>query len=125
MKRDLDLIRLILIEIENSSEKGLSIYDLADSLKSDVEIINYQIELLCDAKFIKLRGLTTVLTPESKKYDDFKIDRLTLSGHDYIDSIRNDTVWNKLKEKTGTLFTSLAFNVIQKESNLIIENLLS
>lgn len=124
MKRNLDLIRLILIEIENASNKGLYLDDLVKALNVDIEIINYQVNLLHDAKFIKLRGLVTVLTPQSTKYDDFKIDRLTLAGHDYLDAIRSDTVWNKLKEKTGSLFTSLAFSVIKDESQKLIKELL-
>ena len=48
------------------------------------------------------------------KISNFGIESLTWEGHDFLDAIRSDTVWNKtktlLKEKT----LGMSFNIIKK-----------
>ncbi len=96
MKRDMDLIRAILLEVEKStSPDGCQINLPGHS----GEELYYNAQLaqeagLIDAKF--LRGST-----------DFHVLRLTYAGHEFLDAARNDTLWVKAKEmvtkNTGTL----------------------
>jgi hypothetical protein len=40
------------------------------------------------------------------------IDRLTSAGHDFLDAARNDTVWNKAKEKVLKPGLSWTFSML-------------
>ena len=101
MKRDFDLIRLILLDAEVNSAPGKSFY--TPKIEGyEFKDINYNIKLMSDA------GLVDVFHNSYKPDgDDYLIKSLTYAGHDFIDKIRNETVWNKVKktllEKIGTL----------------------
>ena len=83
MTRDDEYIREILLEAEASDEPFImSLRTLRQG--PEVKKKNYHIDLLCDA------GLMKPLSESSY--------RLTNQGHDYIEAIKNDTVWEKTKD---------------------------
>jgi tetratricopeptide (TPR) repeat protein len=96
MKRDMDLIRTILFEVEKStSPDGCQVE--APGWSRD--------ELYYNAKLAQEAGLIDArFLPGS---DEFHVLRLTYSGHEFLDAARNDTLWAKGKEivikNTGTL----------------------
>nr|DAR17896.1 MAG TPA: YjcQ protein [Caudoviricetes sp.] len=122
MKRDLDLIRDILLDIESAPSDSISIYDLAKNHNVSPDLVFYQIQLLKEAQFLKVRYLMKVLTPDSKKYDDIRISRLTLQGHDYLDTVRNNEIWSKTKASIVKLGTSVAFSTITRIASRLLES---
>lgn len=123
MKRDLNLIRSILLDIESVPSNKLSVYDVAEKHQVPADLVMYQLIILSEAGFIKLRGLTIAFTPNTRKYDDIKIERLTLHGHDYLDTIRNDTVWKKTLQKIEAVGPSVAFELVSKIASHFIDEL--
>ena len=103
MKRDMDLCRSILVELENK-EQPVGWIDLAIHSYSAEEVSNH-VRLLGEAGLIEAQNLTThggaLWRPK----------RLTWAGHDFLDAAKNDGVWRKAKslvlEKTGTLTLEL------------------
>ena len=98
MQRDIELIRKILYIIE---EKYVDTWLSDGSLKIDgydLKTIGYHCAILYDARYI------TNYTP--RYYDNelkaFGVGRLTWEGHELLDKIKNDTVWNKTKETIKT-----------------------
>ena len=93
MKRDLDLQRQILLRVEDYDGKSSPGYaDLTD-LHEDQEFIGYNAVLLKDARLIEAVDASTL----QKRYD-LIITRLTHSGHEYLDLIRDDKIWAKTKD---------------------------
>jgi len=93
MKRDLDLVRLILLEIEKNSEpEGRSIRVKVPE-HSDAEI-SYHIGLLAEAGLVEAQNFR----------GDDRIEwwpmKMTWAGHEFLDAARNDTIWEKMKEMT-------------------------
>ena len=89
MKRDMDLIRQILIEIEEASFSPAGVR-LQIPGRSPTEI-SYHVKLLAEAGFIGARfslGTQEHWTPLSLKWE----------GHEFLDNARNETVWNQTKE---------------------------
>lgn len=82
MQRDDDYIRNLLLEIEISPDIFF-LAPLTMSANKDDEKKHYHCELLCDA------GLLT--TSNNGVY------RMTNQGHDYLEAIRSDTIWEKTK----------------------------
>lgn len=92
MKRDMDLIRLILLRIEEQY-RSTAIYDLSVD-GYDKETVAYHCKILHEAGLI---------ADYKARYGDnqllsFGISGLTWAGHDYLDKIRDDSIWRKTKE---------------------------
>ena len=111
MKRDMDLIRTILLEIEEDANiNGRFIVSDADLRQdnTDAPTIQYHLRLLMDAGYIeghdahKLTGEIILPKPEAglPRREDMpaiQITRMTWEGHDFLESVRDDKVWQKTK----------------------------
>lgn len=104
MKLNLDCIRDILLKCEEQcslneslcwSELTLSDFETLTYSKQDIA---YTIILLEEAGYIKAF---------INYYDDaigyLCITRLTYSGHEFLDSIRPDSIWKKIKHHISTI----------------------
>lgn len=107
MKRDMDLIRKILIKIEDSKE-----YPIRENIKIEGyedDSINFHLILLGEA------GLVEV---DSKELSDgttviVEVSRLTWEGYEFIDSSRNNKVWNKAKSLVMKKTSGLTFTILK------------
>lgn len=94
MKRDIELIRKILIVLEEDEAPEFTGEFNLDGV--DQEIIDYHLELIKDAGLIK----------GNFQYGDnrllFVSLKLTNEGHDFIFAAKNETVWAKFKKKLGS-----------------------
>lgn len=106
MKRDWDLVRRILFEIEEREDAlGPGWINLEMEGHSD-EKVSYHIMLLDEAGLIDAQNLT------SSSAFEWQPKRLTWNGHEFLEAARDDTRWERAKklvrEKTGSLtFTAL------------------
>lgn len=92
MKRDMDLVRKILLEIEDKYV-STAIFNLKIE-DYDTETVAYHCKLIYDAGLI---------TDCKIQYADggicsFGIGSLTWDGHDFLDKIRDDGIWSKTKD---------------------------
>lgn len=94
MKRDMDLIRKILLEAEqDNSDHGLSDFLIPGFTQ---EQIGYHVYLLKNAGLVEgYIGFDN----GSVNVGSYDINRMTFAGHDFLDAIRDDVVWTKRKEK--------------------------
>lgn len=120
LKRDLNLLREILLKIEsNNSCNPLCIGNFTNN---EIECPNYSfhIHLLLDAGYIEAKKISYI----GQQCDDFLITRLTNSGCDYIDAIRDDTVWNSTKEKLKSVGGSSALEIVKAIAIATTKNIL-
>lgn len=111
MKRDLDLARDILTEIEGHS------YDPNRSfvVKIDghsTEEVSYHVMLLAEAGFIEASSLVTT------DGAIWKARRLTWEGHEFIEAAKDTTRWNRAKALMKDKGGGMAFEVLKQ---LLIE----
>ena len=120
MKRDLELIRDILFTIEN--QKYGSHIDIYSFMKSDgIEEfcnISFHIQLLLDEDMIEI--VDEPIYHSGNPCEDFYIERLTTSGCDYLDSIRDENIWNQTKNKAGKLINSVTLSTISSIAQKLI-----
>lgn len=100
MKRDMDLIRQLLLRIEelrvgvpNSGEEMLSLSASRPPLclrDEDPEATHYNMKLLADAGYLDLA--------RTQFAGSFNLRGLTWAGHDFLDSVRDAEVWRKTKD---------------------------
>ena len=97
MKLDKDLVREILLAIEASDQTPDSWIDLATDSHSEDEV-SYHVMLLHEAGLIVAQDLC------SMSDFDWRPKRLTIRGHEFLDTVRDGEVWRRTKvgaEKAG------------------------
>jgi hypothetical protein len=117
MKRDMDLIRSILLK-----QEGVEEIDLADFTQ---EQINYHTALLIEAEYVD--GTVHYSSRGGKNSDEIpdmvRIKKIMWNGHEFLDQARNNTAWEKAKkfilDKGQTLSIDsirIALGVVIKEA---------
>ncbi|MEF2608233.1 MAG: DUF2513 domain-containing protein [Faecalicoccus sp.] len=119
MKLDHDLVRLVLLEIEDKTtiKDDLQISDFSIPNYSNEEI-TYTIQKLNEAGYINAKIKSFI------GGSVFFVDSLTWDGHQFLDNIRDDNVWDKTKgilskfsSASLSIASDVAANVITKLIN--------
>lgn len=120
MKRDLDLIRALLTQFEGLPlDGGVIANELALEPWTKDQIV-YHCFLMSESGLIHARQVNTL------RGKNIIVLSLAAAGHDYLDAVRNDTIWNKVKarlEVEGTagsleIAKALALSFIMKKLGL-------
>lgn len=92
MKRDMDLVRKILLKIEEDYV-STAVYNIKIDGYSD-EQIAYHCKILYEA------GLISDYKAQygSNELYSFGVGSLTWDGNDYLDKVRDDSTWGKVKK---------------------------
>jgi len=119
MKRNLDLIRHILLVTESLDKPKIVADDFVTEIYSYDEVC-YHLSLLVNADYI-----TAIEVPVlNSRYADYIVKQLTNSGCDFLDSIRNDTVFNKTKETLFSTVGTVALEAVKELARSTAKNLL-
>lgn len=118
MKRNMDLCRLILFKIEEEYV-STALYNLKITGYSDEEVA-YHCKLLFENKLI---SNYKDIYADNRLYS-FGVGSLTWKGHDFIDKIREDTVWNRTKEVIKEKMLPTTIEVIKDISGVIIKSMI-
>lgn len=123
LKRDMDFVRDLMLEIEGGKRSFQLIDDnMASSLGIDVaepmtreQVHKYETHLtmLVDAEFIRLRRSSG---------GTWYVEEVTWAGHDFISSVRDSGIWQKTKAGarqaggfTASLLADLAKGYVKAE----------
>lgn len=117
MKRDWEIIRDVLSDVENEN-----IEDRVNSLPEDEqEVYLRHLELLVDCGYINgveidfRRGGYTL---------DFDFPRLSMDGYDFKDVLQDNKIWNKIKQKAKDNFVKLSWVFIKEAIPLAIKEVI-
>lgn len=114
MRRDLDLVRSILIYVEKA-DGPVDANDLVDGA-NDFNKVSYHVMLMAN------RGLLDLLSfQQDVNHDvtDLHIAAVTWDGLDYLDSIRDPKVWAKVKKTVKEAVGSTTFEVVKQTGALV------
>lgn len=115
MKRDFDVIRELLFQVENSTCGGGDVdWVIFDAKNTSKHEVIYHVRLLTDlglfySKSVILNGKDIAGCPVAKFYPD----ALTNEGHEFLETIRDSEVWSKTKEGVNSI-GSHGFDLIKK-----------
>ena len=98
MKRDIDLLRRILLDMEGGGVGGHGRGD-------DPQTLHYHVQLLHDAGLI----VADELVP-----GQWWPERITWAGHEFLDLSRNDALWNRAKSDVASKIGSAPFSIVQE-----------
>lgn len=122
MKRDIDLIRTILLEVE-SQPIGQSNIDL-DLKEYDELTIGEHVRLLKEAGYIDATIIPTLSPSGEEIVAGYSISRLLNGGHDFLDAARNETVWNKTKDKLKSVGGSVPLEIVVNVASQVLNHML-
>lgn len=119
MKRDFDLIRLLLRQVEGEGQIDLSSFTS--------EQINYHKALLIEAGLVKGKAhYSSRGGPGSEEIPDVvHMQRLTWEGHEFIDKAKNDTAWEKAKKYVQDQGLSLSIESLKIALSAVITKMLT
>lgn len=117
MKRDMELCRKILFAIEEKYIES-PIYGLAVEGYTKAQVA-YHCNILHDAGLISDYDAHFV----GDRLFDFAVGSLTWEGHELLDKIRQDTVWNKTKDAITQKGLPMALDVVKEISQAVIASL--
>lgn len=117
MRRNWDTVRKILLKVEALPNEQ-SQAESTEIEGVDGESAAYHMRLLLEA------GLMTGGCRDALGPPWCYARRLTWEGHEFLDKIRRETVWNKVKEMARVRGVELSFEVIKMTAGDIIESML-
>lgn len=112
MKRDMDLCRKILLDVEaDPRATGPAWMNLTIEGREPAEVA-YHVMLLCEHGLLEAKNLSNL------DGMDWRPIRLTYQGHEFVDAARKDSLWRKatnlVQEKTGGLSLDVLKAVLVK-----------
>jgi len=108
MKRDMDIIRKILLKIEGyECDEPLQALEIEGYLEDE---IRYNVYLLENAELIQGKCFFNIA---SVKPSGYAIFRMTWTGHDFLEACRDEGRWTKAKEIFGKL-DGVTFDVVKQ-----------
>ena len=110
MKRDMDLIRDLLGQVEAIDADG-------SYLSVDDRLAVHQVSLMKDAGLVD----ANLLEDGNGLYNGANVFRLTWAGHDFLDAVREDTVWNKIKKNVIKPGASWTFAMVLEYAKMEIK----
>lgn len=114
MKRDMELCRKILFAIEEQ---------YVDVAIHNLKIESYSMEQVAyHCKILHEAGLVSYY---NSKYGDnhiqfFAVGSITWNGHEYLDTIRQDSRWNEIKKQIASKSLPMTIDVITKVASSLI-----
>lgn len=118
MKRDLDLIRLILLASEQS-EGAIGCSALSECC-GDIGRLAFHVELM------QSKGLlvASIMRDAFRNPIDVTVERLTWEGYDYLDAIRSARVWDKAKASMMGAIGEVSLSLAKETSLMVARQLI-
>ena len=107
MRRDMDLLRRILM---TTAESGMPLD--AEALvqgRDDFEKVAYHIDIMAQAGIIEGMAQKDM----AGGYSFASVVQLTWEGNDFLDSVKNDKVWSKVKQAIAKTTGGAPFEVVK------------
>ena len=107
MKRDMELIRKMLLELEGEAPVDLSQYSKEQQ--------TYHTVLLLESGLItSINGSLDRIARDGRGNPiGFPPLRLTWAGHEFLDAAKNDTIWNQTRNLIKTKAGDVSFEVLK------------
>lgn len=116
MQLNLDLVRELLLYIEENGDGKQGIYDISIKGYTKNEI-SYHLKLISEIGYIEYMKVI------SMNNEEIVPKRLTMKGHSYIENIKNKYIWEEIKrelEVKGLIGASI--DIVKDYVNKYIRN---
>lgn len=112
MKRDLDLIRLVLLQME-SADGSLELGQINRADASEASLL-YHVELMEDQGLIH----ASILRDTNGEALDCTLKTITWTGQEYLDSVRDPRVWSRTKQALSAV-GAVTLKVVEETAAMV------
>ena len=119
MKRDFDLIRKLLLQFEDKEDSG--VVEKPEVEGYSYEAVAYHCRLLNDAGFLRCEPIKSSTSDRVIRVLPFE---LTWEGHEFLDKIKSDSSWLKIKSYAKEKGLALSFSVVTEIAKRLATQLL-
>lgn len=119
MKRNMDLIRDLLLYVEELPAGEITQTVTYDDEKYTESQVFGHLKLLIDSDYID--GQIQI---DHGGGSFILLRGLTMEGHDFLDVIRDETIWNETKEKIAKVGGSVAMDIVKATATAIVAKML-
>jgi hypothetical protein len=109
MKRDWELIRELLTKVEACTLPTEQVH-LSHFEAEQQAAVSYHMELLIEAGLVD-GSMSRTMGPNITR---FVVRRLTWDGHEFLESIRSESIWSKTKSTLSENGISMTFDLIKE-----------
>jgi hypothetical protein len=120
MKRNWETVRELLAKVE-ACTLPVDTVTLGDFPDDRAAEISYHIALLMEAGLVEGSMLQTI----GPEVNDFIAARLSWEGHELIDSIRSDTVWERTKKRFRDAGVEMSIDLVKEAAQAVAKGLLT
>ena len=103
MKRDMDVVRLVLMTAEDDNHERL------ESMSLDV--VCFHVQLCIDAQFIE-GNVGSDFNGRTMIWQSYAVMRLTWLGAETLEAMRDDTIWKKARQHVLKPAASWTFSLL-------------
>lgn len=121
MKGDSELIRQLMLALE-ASEGPFTAANPIDGF--DQSQVAYHLALIISTGFAAGKVQYSLGNRDSTIPTVAIAFRLTPEGHDFIDTIRDETIWNRTKQKVATVGGSVSIDVLKEVATALAKSAL-
>lgn len=118
MKRDMDLVRQLLLAVETAEVTSQLANPVIEGY--DQTTVDHHVFLMWEAGLVEAIDTNTMSSGPHKRA---AARRLTWQGHDALEVFRNDTIWAKTKATVATVGGASIPMVIEVASRYVRERL--
>lgn len=108
MKRDMDLARQIMLELEKSPYTGGWLHTSVEGHSQ--EEVNYHVMLLAKPGLVEAQEHETLSLSSVAEWLPIS---LNMEGHDFLEAAKNETIWRKAKKFIQDKGGALTFEVVK------------
>jgi hypothetical protein len=118
MRRDWDVIREILTALEerDPTSGGLRLQDFP---AERAHTYSYHTELLLNRSLVS--GNLSQVIGNPSRATDFHLQHLTWEGHDLLDTMRSNAVWERIKTLSTEKGIELSFDAVKTLGKVALE----
>ncbi len=109
MKRDWEIIRTILLRLEDAHLPN-TVLNAKEITEHPEQEVAYNMRLLSQAGFIEAMIMET--HDGSGAIDTAVAKHMTNTGHELLDTIRDDTIWSKVKDAFQSKGLEMTFDLV-------------
>lgn len=119
MKRDMDLVRCILITLSNSDERVRSDDPVFEGYSR--QLVGYHFQILDEAGLID----AVVCGGDDDPYRSAFAYRLTWEGNDFLDSVRDEAIWKRVRSAVVEAAGGASLDVVKSIAPTLVAEAIS
>jgi DNA-binding PadR family transcriptional regulator len=112
MKRDMELVRRILIALESDEITEDQRYSGNWFEDVDEYVFYYHVKIMRQANLVEC----SIIPQGDGLPDKYLPFEITWDGHEFLDAVRNENIWSSLKDKLGKELATLPMGALMAVS---------